>query len=100
MKKTITETVKKIILICDKCNKETSKVKKCYGCKKDLCASCEIGLDIDPFTQDNTGDYWYPICQDCNSILIPFTAKAAMLYKQYDEEVTKLEKEFKELCKK
>lgn len=54
MKNTVTSQVTTEIVICDICHTDstTSRMHKCYGCRKDICDKCTRYEDL--MSPDNT----------------------------------------------
>lgn len=64
------KTVKKEVIVCDKCNKEEEHVEKCLSCKVEMCYDCreKYGITYNHavyFQGDGDGFY----CYDCDSKL-------------------------------
>lgn len=91
------ETVEKAIRICDVCRVEKT-VNRCKGCGVDLCRSCAVWWQTDPWYGIDCGDYPDRVCSACAEKSTPFVKAAEELRQRCEEEIESLEKAWKEVC--
>jgi len=95
----VTDTVERVIQICDLCKKKKTK-RKCLGCGIDLCDECGVWWGLDPWSQTDNGDYPDLVCPSCNNKAQPFVAEVEVLHKELDMRVEELENRWRSSCVK
>lgn len=99
MKHTKKVTTTRTYRTCDFCMKEKGRIKICVGCGGDVCESCGVWWDKDPWTGDNNGDYPEMACKSCDKKVKYFEEKAIDVRTEEDAKVDKLREEWLVVCK-
>ena len=86
-------------MTCDLCQKRMRGNRTCPGCKRDVCESCGVWWEQDPFWQTDNGDYPPLVCKECDHIAMKYKNAAVGVNQHYESEINGLEESWRAECK-
>ena len=97
--KTVTKTQTIKETFCDVCKKNTGRCyRQCEGCRKDLCNSCIVWWETDPWTEADNGDYPDTVCKECDDKSKPIVEQVEKISYEAFEKIGQLKQDWERLC--
>jgi len=85
---------------CDQCGKRMPKGGyNCIGCGCDVCNTCSVTWDTDPFDGQSMGDYPPRCCRVCHDKAYTLASLSRALLDEAEERAGGIYQQWKDSCK-